>query len=279
MVGNTLLVADRAESTGGIYGADLAACTAPNFAASFRPRWREAPVYDIDASQNTVLAGTEQAEVLRSTDGGATWSRTNSNIEHQVAAVAIANGIIYAGSLDEAAGPNTTGVFKSTNGGDSWQQIPNSPKAINRLQPGQNALWIGTHGQCIWRLNTGNDSLMELCEGLPNNAARQVHDIAVDDAIGRVYAATGDGVYEGDDSEAWVPFGQQNISVRSLSRVGQTLYAGTQTGGVASRDLASGADWESIVNFSSGQVRDLVYDNANCNALLAATDDGVWILR
>ncbi len=279
VVGNTLLVADRSSANGGIYRADLTTCTVPDFRASFNLLWREASVYAITANQSIVLAGTEEKEVLRSGDGGTTWTRSNSDIEHRVFAVAIANGVSYAGSDDGSAGNARTGIFKRADGGSRWQQIPSSPKAINRLRPAPNTLWIGTKEQCAWRLNISDDALIQLCQGLPNDAAHTVHDIVVDSANNRVYLATSDGVYASDRDGPWESFGLSDIQIRSLTHVDQTLYAGTNTGGVRSRHLAIDAEWAAIEKFSSGIVRDLIYDSTNCRTLLAATDDGVWILR
>lgn len=279
LVGSSLLVAVRGATSPGIYRADVTACTTPNFQASFNPRWTEAPVYDITANQSTVLAGTEEKAVLHSGDGGTTWTRTNSDIEHRVFAVALANGNFYAGSEDDSANNAQTGIFKSMNGGGAWQQIVNSPKIINRLRPTQDSLWIGTKRDCSWQLNINDDTLTRLCDGLPTNAAREVHDIAVDEMNDRVYLATADGVYAGDGRGAWERFGLQNIPIRSLTRVDQTLYAGTNAGSVTSRNLATSTQWAPIASFSSGTVRDFLYDSTHCRTLLVATDDGVWILR
>lgn len=274
-----LLTSDRTGNRKGLYRADLTQCQAPNFTPTFQPVWTAAPVYDVVAVDNRVLAGTEEKQVLYSNDNGATWKRTNSDIEHQVAAVALANGKFYAASLDDSAPASQTGVFVSVNEGQSWQQTPNSPQWLNRIIYAQGALWLATSNSCVHRMAVENNTSMQLCAGLPNNAAKEVRDIAFDPATNRFYLATADGVYQGNGVEAWTPFGLQNMSIYSLTVAEGILYAGTNTGGVQSRSLSTGENWGPLANFTVGKVRDLLFDPRYCNALLAAADESVWILR
>ena len=68
----------------------------------------------------TVYAGTVAAGVLKSTNGGGSWSAINAGLTNtDVQALAIdptTPATLYAGTRGG-------GVFKSTNGGQSWSAI------------------------------------------------------------------------------------------------------------------------------------------------------------
>jgi hypothetical protein len=98
--------------------------------------------------------------------------------------------------------------------------------------------------------------------------------------------ATQDGIYQWDDTaDAWQPLGLQGKEIRSLSMANDFLYAGLQNNGVWRAplyDLRSetwfqenlGDGWDPTFT-----VRDLLYDTEFCAGLLAATIEGVWVLR
>ena len=73
------------------------------------------------ASDRTVFAGTEHAGVLKSTDGGQTWSQVNAGIfEGNVPALVVSPG--FGADRTVFAGTRTQGVFRTTDGGESWSQ-------------------------------------------------------------------------------------------------------------------------------------------------------------
>ncbi|MGB2870217.1 MAG: sialidase family protein [Bacteroidota bacterium] len=90
----------------------------------------------------TLLAGTYNAGVLRSTDNGATWRKTNLDTI-EVNAFATAGGQLFAGTGNNADGkPN--GVFRSTDNGVSWVQTGLDSVRIGSLTANGDTLFAGT---------------------------------------------------------------------------------------------------------------------------------------
>ena len=83
----------------------------------------------IDPSNpRTIYAGT-YAGVIKSTDGGGSWSAVNDGLGNR-AVVSLAidpsnTNIIYGGTV--------SGIFKSTNGGDAWRAVNSVPRFARSL--------------------------------------------------------------------------------------------------------------------------------------------------
>ncbi len=77
------------------------------------------------AASTTLYAGTGGAGVLKSTDGGATWSAVNTGLPQHTQDITTAYTAIYALAVDPVdpatlyAGTDD-GVFKSSDGGGTW---------------------------------------------------------------------------------------------------------------------------------------------------------------
>jgi hypothetical protein len=80
----------------------------------------------------TLYASTNPRGTYKSTDGGNNWVAKNSGMEtsiygHYAMAVNPQNPeILYVGAQDWGGNPQGSGVFESTNGGDSWH-LKNGP--------------------------------------------------------------------------------------------------------------------------------------------------------
>lgn len=70
-----------------------------------------------------------------------------------------------------------------------------------------------------------------------------------------------------------------NGPMRTLEVTDGVLYAGGEQGNVITKPLGPNGEWKTIGPATGKVVRDLVFDQSNCGALIAATDDGVWIRR
>ncbi|MBT8380016.1 MAG: hypothetical protein KJN64_12385, partial [Ignavibacteria bacterium] len=70
---------------------------------------------------STIFIGSEYAGIFRSTDLGFTWLEVNNGIDNRdIEEILItSNNIVLA----SAAGTSGSGVFRSTNNGDSWERI------------------------------------------------------------------------------------------------------------------------------------------------------------
>jgi photosystem II stability/assembly factor-like uncharacterized protein len=99
-----------------------------------------------------LLLGTSSHGLLRSSDGGATWSRVSDALALVLATQDEQNGasLLYAGT--------ETGLLLSTNGGASWEQAPPPPlHDLRRLLVDRDALVVvGVHSPPVRsQLHTG----------------------------------------------------------------------------------------------------------------------------
>ncbi|GJM10357.1 MAG: hypothetical protein DHS20C11_26330 [Lysobacteraceae bacterium] len=157
-----------------------------------------------------------------------------------------------------------TGLFESTDGGASYQQMPGSP-VIPELPhllarplrivsaPGSpQTLFLGTGAQGVrsgvFRSDDGGNTWQEMNEGLGvdgNYPAISDLTSSLDGAV--VYAATSDGVFASFDRISWVPLPlteRTEIIATSASNINR-LYAASSTQGVFRTD-DGGVSWAPI---------------------------------
>jgi len=95
-----------------------------------------------DASNNTWFMGTAGGGIWKTTDGGATWEDKSGDMAHlgitSIAQAASNPNIMYAATGETIFGGNGInggGVFKSTDGGDTWSRLSSTiPRVTNFLQ-------------------------------------------------------------------------------------------------------------------------------------------------
>lgn len=279
---NHLFAGDRSDDTNvrGIYRSPSCA-----IGATFTKMQGNVRVQDFAFSGQFGMAATNGDRVYYSADSGATWKRTGSAMNQFVFAVAMINsGQAYAGADD--------GVYSSNNNGETWSKVPpaggNGPTLINAFTYADNTLWIATQGGGVWKLTPGSNQFTQMIGGLANpDSDRRVWDILRRSAT-EYYIATTNGVYTGNGTGNWSPFGLQGLQVLSLELIDNTLYAGVRDGGVRRTTLGSGAAWTQESSIPANlTVRDLFYDQSGlCNdpvtkrqALLAGTTSGIWVYR
>ncbi len=202
----------------------------------------------IDPSNSTTLyAGTLANGVFKSTNGGQNWTAASSGLPAValfgipgilpvVTSLAIDPSnpaTVYAGVT---AGELTDGVFKSTDGGQSWTAVnfdltPTSVFALV-LDPASPAtIYAGTFGKGVFKSSTGGQSWAAINSGL---AAAVVPALALDvSSPGTLYAGTGNGVFKSTNSgQSWIAAnsGIRNALVTALAvdpTNPATVYAGT----------------------------------------------------
>ena len=191
-----------------------------------------------------VFAGSDVLGLQKSIDGGKTWQGPDAGLELDPFVYAIAihpkdPNILYAGTFKSKG---SGGIYKSTNGGMTWQPSKNGMRdefvlsiAIDPQNPG--VLYAGTFsGQdYIYKSSDGGNNWQAINRGL---GRRDVYAIAIDPKrTNRMYAATGGaGVYRSDiGGENWYAIneGLASLDVRALvidPRAPETLYASSASG-------------------------------------------------
>jgi photosystem II stability/assembly factor-like uncharacterized protein len=188
---------------------------------------------------NVIYAGTGETEirldvsygdgVYRSTDAGRTWSHAELRETKHIGRICIHPSnpdIVYVAALGDAFGPNEErGVFRSRDGGRSWQKVlyrstdagavdmsmdPNNPRILfAAFWEARRSFWnlsSGGPGSGLFRSTDGGDTWDEISRapGLPDGPLGKL-GVAVSPAkAGRVWAiveTTGDktGLYRSDD--------------------------------------------------------------------------------
>ncbi len=205
--------------------------------------------------------------LLRSKDGGANWSDFGNfpeNLQTGVWSLAIdpaSPATLYAGlddvptySDDGTVSPGMGGIYKSTDGGASWNSIGLSGAAVNLLAidaTQSNVLYAVTEGNYgtpfglrgIFKTTDGGATWSAINSGLDGllAAGSNVTAIVIDPANSNsIYiGVSGGGVFETSDGGAsWSPIndGLGNLDVRVLAVAQHTLYAGT-SGGIFKTDV------------------------------------------
>jgi len=233
-----------------------------------------------------VYAGSNGGGVLKSLDGGNTWTALNNGLGNLfIHALAIdRQGIIYAGSYFQG------GVFRSSDGGASWQAI-NAGLSNSNVScllivadgsalagPQGGGLFAGTQGGGIFKYNNVTASWTAVNAGLGNLDIRSL----AAGVGGMLYAGTaGGGIYQSRNAAAtWSPSnnGLPSLAVNALivDPVGR-LYAGTDGAGV----YKSGDDAASWQAMNAGLVDTRIYALAfdAVGSVYAGSNGGVYVSR
>lgn len=201
---------------------------------------------DPTTSPSTVYAAVSSGGIMKSTDGGITWSPAwpSSDTQAMGALARGSDGTLWAGTgeANPSGGGDTflgNGVYKSANGGQSWQLsgLPDSGAfgriAVNPQDPGdvwaaasgwlspissQRGLYELTNGGKAWKLSLA-----------PTNATTGAIDVAIDPANPNIilaslwdrfrnngafhYGGVGSGLYRSTNhGQTWTRLDNSNIS-------------------------------------------------------------------
>jgi photosystem II stability/assembly factor-like uncharacterized protein len=172
--------------------------------------------------------------IYKSTDGGKTWRHLGLRDAQQIGAILVDPrnpNLVYVAALGHPYGPNEErGVFRSTDGGESWQKIlykdvdtgaialvfdPSNSKTIYadlwsaRQGPWENGAWQGP-GSGLYKTTDGGNTWRQLTKGLPTfeQGLGRIGIAVAPSEPNRVYATVDSGqaggIYRSDDAgETW----------------------------------------------------------------------------
>ncbi len=257
-----------------------------------------------DGLRSNVIAGKG---VYKSTDEGKTWSFVGLKNTGQIGAVEIHPDnpdVVYVAAIGQAFGNNEErGVFKTTDGGQSWEKVlyhsdsigfsdlelaPDDPETIYagawRAQRKPWTIISGSTEGGVYKSTDGGKNWVKLTQGLPNRLIGKI-DFAVSANIpNRVYANieasdNQGGLYRSDDrGETW-EFISDNPNLTNRPFYYTNIYANPKNGNVihnnALRSLKStdgGKNW-SYMRTPHGDNHD-VWMNPNDTSIWIQSNDG-----
>jgi murein DD-endopeptidase MepM/ murein hydrolase activator NlpD len=241
----------------------------------------------IDPSNPATLYAGTVGGVFKSTNGGSSWTATNSSPTNVNALTIdpLTPDTLYAGTQGLGLG---TGIFKSTDGGTSWVTINSGlttlfvvALAIDPSSPA--TLYAGTNGRGVFKSTNGGMSWNEVNSGLTNTT---VPALAIDSsAPATLYAGTynSGGIFKSTNGgTSWTPSGLTGLIFNALaidtSNPG-TLYAGSFGGGVF-KSTNGGSSWNAVNSgLTSLLVNALAIDPSMPSTLYAGTYNSGGIFK
>jgi len=263
-------------------------------------------VRTIAVSGQNLFAGTMESGVFRSTDNGTSWTVINNGLNHKlIYSLAASGSNIFVGI--------PTGLFVSTNSGESWNPtnivgpvLSIIVNASNILASSNNSIWRSTNNGLSWeKLSTsyGGYSIATYGTNIFVGSSGYVHRstdngttwssikigepyltlkvtaLAIIDTI--LFAGfEGAGVYRSTDSGLnWtkVNNGLTKEFVQSLVAYGNNLFAGTYQGYVF-LSTNNGTNWSYVGHGLANGSRNYIYSLAisGNNIFAGIMVSGVW---
>jgi photosystem II stability/assembly factor-like uncharacterized protein len=251
--------------------------------------------------------------VYKSTDAGESWSHMGLREVGQIGAVEVHPSnpdIVYLAAMGKAFRPSAErGVYKTTNGGRSWDQVlfvsdsvgavdlelnPADPDEIYvAMYRGERKPWTIISGMeasaeedGIWKSTDGGASWSYLTNGLPAELIGKIDLAVTADDPDRIYALVEtdeelEGLYRSDDrGESWVlvsteeglmdrPFYYTNVDADPSDA--DVIYVNNQ-GFFKSTD--GGSTWDQV-STPHGDNHDMWINPDNSNIYIQANDGGV----
>jgi photosystem II stability/assembly factor-like uncharacterized protein len=229
-------------------------------------------------SSSTVYVIGHQG-ILRSDDGGTTWSTTLTGLTAyyvlDIATDPVVPSTVYAAT--------SIGVARSLDRGATWKWVSLLMGEITSIvidAKSPSKVYAGTWGNGVFRSIDPEPIWLPASTGLSN--ADVMWRLAIDPATPSIIYAGGDGVFRSSDSgSSWMKrsSGLADNQVTSLAidpAVPTSLYAGTAENGVFRSDN-SGITWSaSSSGLASQQVLKLTIDPTSPATVYAGTRNGLY---
>ncbi len=223
--------------------------------------------------------------VVRTTDGGATWSEficsndsLNSYYGYSITIDPVDTGTVYAGGY---RGAGVTVIYRSTDRGETWEELPFGVTgyypyaiAVNPANPNviiaapySGGIYRSTDRGQTWTRTAAIYSVYRLAYARNNPAV--------------IYATTTSTIYRSDDTgRSWVNIGTGIVGkpyyclFTSFSQDGG-VYLGTTAGLFYSADY--GSTWQDLTgNFSFNKVKVITLANDEGTVYVECLDNGIY---
>lgn len=212
-----------------------------------------------------IFAGTYYSGMYRSADNGTTWTEINTGFvpgERTINAMALnAPGHLFAGvaNYNFSTSTSETGMFRSTNNGDSWSMINtglSNTDVRDVAVSSTNHIYVATAGGVFLSTNNG-DSWSPVNSGITNT---YMLSLAIN-ASGHVLAGnfSGDIFLTTNNGSSWSKLKNTGREVRSIAinAAGQ-IFASTIGNGIY-RSIDNGVNWTQVNNgLTNLAIQDLV---------------------
>jgi len=248
--------------------------------------WYFLAMHDLEIKPDktgTIFVGTN-SDLLKSVDDGKSWSRVLSQLHryyfHDMAINPQNSDILYISS-------NTTvgdfpGVYKSTDGGDSWEFSGLDSYRISDLAVDPVSSWyVYAGGQDgLFRSSNSGESWSSIMSGLGTS---YIYSLAVNPGNSKtIYAGTlFDGIFKSTSRGTW--WNQWGLTGEWIGAIAvdpdfpETVYAGA--GDAVYINTGDNKGWELVSDNVTGSiVRDIVIDNRSPKHIYVASEKGVYSL-
>ncbi len=221
------------------------------------------------------------AGVFRSEDGGLSWSARNTGLPGEGAALGTWPLAVDPSSPDTLYVGTAQGVYKTTNGGESWalasgdlSNLEIGSLAVAPSQPSTLYACAVSPSRGLFRSTDAGKSWVK-SDAAPDVGFGSLVFVDPRDSA-TVYVSNGSLFQTTDGGSAWHPFGP-NVSIEDLAfdpSSSSSLYVATFLDGVF-RSGDRGATWSAAnVGITQLDVWALVFDGSALRNLFAATDRG-----
>jgi len=178
---------------------------------------------------NYIFTGLTQGVVWRSSDNGNTWESKETGLTNNATSLATDGTNLFAGSS-----PYTGGFFISTDNGDNWiAKNPGHTLNIYSLVFSKNVIYAGLG---LGMMSFSNDLGEHWTTLAPSgNSVAGEYSYALAVVGNNIFLGTNYGLYfSSDKGSSWEirNDGLKSTNIRALSIKGDTIYAGTISGGM-----------------------------------------------